>query len=137
MGKRKHGGLGGLSGFAAKVFGKGTALENDHGTNATASASEPANATCTTSESASMNHVEVTEVQSARVGSKRRKLDGSRDESLEEPRERWVQKYDATGLVPHYRDVSEVPEHLQKYFNQRTKYLTLYSSPPGCLLDEE
>ncbi|KAJ7626365.1 RNA cap guanine-N2 methyltransferase-domain-containing protein [Mycena polygramma] len=47
----------------------------------------------------------------------------------------WVQKYDASGLVPHYTHVSEVPEHLHKYFNQRTRFLSLYSS--GCLLDEE
>ncbi|KAJ7173728.1 Tgs1 protein [Mycena filopes] len=49
----------------------------------------------------------------------------------------WVKNYDATGLVPHYKHASEVPEHLQKYFAQRTRFLSLYSSPPGCLLDEE
>ncbi|KAJ7355653.1 S-adenosyl-L-methionine-dependent methyltransferase [Mycena albidolilacea] len=49
----------------------------------------------------------------------------------------WIQNYDATGLVPHYTHASEVPEHLQKYFAQRTRFLSLYSSPPGCLLDEE
>ncbi|KAJ6561231.1 Tgs1 protein [Mycena vulgaris] len=49
----------------------------------------------------------------------------------------WVQKYDATGLVPHYKHASEVPDHLQKYFAQRTRFLSLYSFPPGCLLDEE
>lgn len=26
----------------------------------------------------------------------------------------WVEKYDATGLVPHYTNASEVPEHLKK-----------------------
>ncbi|KAJ7695037.1 Tgs1 protein [Mycena rosella] len=50
---------------------------------------------------------------------------------------KWVAKYDATGLVPHFSQPSEVPEHLQKYFAQRTRFLSLYSSPPGCLLDEE
>ncbi|KAJ7113671.1 Tgs1 protein [Mycena crocata] len=49
----------------------------------------------------------------------------------------WVEKYDATGLVPHYSHRAEVPEHLQKYFAQRTRFLSLYSSHPGCLLDEE
>ncbi|KAJ7460665.1 Tgs1 protein [Mycena latifolia] len=49
----------------------------------------------------------------------------------------WVEKYDATGLVPHYTHASEVPDHLKKYFAQRTRFLSLYSSPPGCLLDEE
>ncbi|KAJ7493395.1 Tgs1 protein [Mycena galericulata] len=48
---------------------------------------------------------------------------------------RWIEKHDATGLVPHYSQRSEVPEHLQKYFAQRTRFLSLYSS--GCLLDEE
>ncbi|KAF9231298.1 RNA cap guanine-N2 methyltransferase-domain-containing protein [Melanogaster broomeanus] len=43
--------------------------------------------------------------------------------------------FDATGLVPHYKNASEVPEHLQKYFSQRKRYFTLYDE--GCLLDEE
>ncbi|KAI0343309.1 S-adenosyl-L-methionine-dependent methyltransferase [Trametopsis cervina] len=45
------------------------------------------------------------------------------------------EEYDATGLVPYYTDASEVPEHLRKYFFQRERYFSLYSS--GCLLDEE
>ncbi|KAJ7230700.1 S-adenosyl-L-methionine-dependent methyltransferase [Mycena pura] len=53
------------------------------------------------------------------------------------PTSSWVEKYDATGLVPHYQHASEVPEHLQKYFAQRTRFLSLYSTSPGCLLDEE
>ncbi|KAJ7281968.1 S-adenosyl-L-methionine-dependent methyltransferase [Mycena rebaudengoi] len=50
---------------------------------------------------------------------------------------KWVDKYDATGMVPHYTHASQVPENLQKYFAQRTRFLSLYSSPPGCLLDAE
>ena len=72
---------------------------------------------------------------------------------------RWVDKYDATGLVPHYTHQSQVPTHLQKCtsrrcstiflplhlssfplvidFSQRRRYFSLYSVPPGCLLDEE
>ncbi|KAI0741312.1 S-adenosyl-L-methionine-dependent methyltransferase [Daedaleopsis nitida] len=46
-----------------------------------------------------------------------------------------LEKYDATGLVPFYTDAEEVPEHLQKYFSQRERFFSLYSS--GCLLDEE
>ncbi|KAH9851890.1 S-adenosyl-L-methionine-dependent methyltransferase [Lenzites betulinus] len=46
-----------------------------------------------------------------------------------------LEKYDATGLVPFYTDASQVPEQLQKYFSQRERYFSLYSS--GCLLDEE
>ncbi|KAF8184400.1 Tgs1 protein [Pholiota molesta] len=50
---------------------------------------------------------------------------------------KWIQKYDATGLVPHYSHISEVPEHLHKYFSQRERFFSLYSTPPGCLFDEE
>ncbi|KAI8996463.1 S-adenosyl-L-methionine-dependent methyltransferase [Trametes punicea] len=46
-----------------------------------------------------------------------------------------LEKYDATGLVPFYTEASQVPEHLQKYFSQRERYFSMYSS--GCLLDEE
>ncbi|EAU90675.1 Tgs1 protein [Coprinopsis cinerea okayama7 len=46
-------------------------------------------------------------------------------------------QYFATGLVPHYEYESQVPEHLQKYFSQRYRMFSLYSEPPGCLLDEE
>ncbi|KAH9893156.1 S-adenosyl-L-methionine-dependent methyltransferase [Cubamyces lactineus] len=46
-----------------------------------------------------------------------------------------LEKYDATGLVPFYTEAHEVPEHLQKYFSQRERYFSMYSS--GCLLDEE
>ncbi|PPQ74335.1 hypothetical protein CVT24_000689 [Panaeolus cyanescens] len=49
----------------------------------------------------------------------------------------WVKSYDATGLVTQYTQASDVPDHLQKYFSQRHRYFSLYSTPPGCLLDEE
>ncbi|KAJ6485836.1 Tgs1 protein [Mycena sanguinolenta] len=58
-------------------------------------------------------------------------------ESSDSSSSQWIKNYDATGMVPHYTHRSEVPEHLQKYFAQRTRFLSLYSSPPGCLLDEE
>ncbi|KAH9926931.1 RNA cap guanine-N2 methyltransferase-domain-containing protein [Fomitopsis serialis] len=45
------------------------------------------------------------------------------------------EQYDARGLVPFYQHPSQVPAHLQKYFSQRERYFSLYSS--GCLLDEE
>ncbi|KZT10193.1 S-adenosyl-L-methionine-dependent methyltransferase [Laetiporus sulphureus 93-53] len=45
------------------------------------------------------------------------------------------EEVDATGLAPFYVDALEVPDHLQKYFSQRERYFSLYSS--GCLLDEE
>ncbi|TFK17803.1 S-adenosyl-L-methionine-dependent methyltransferase [Coprinopsis marcescibilis] len=45
--------------------------------------------------------------------------------------------YDATTLVSHVEDQYELPEKLQKYFSQRYRLFSLYSEPPGCLLDEE
>ncbi|KAJ7132163.1 S-adenosyl-L-methionine-dependent methyltransferase [Mycena epipterygia] len=68
---------------------------------------------------------------------KKRKTSESGVAAVEFSDSQWVEKYDATGMVPHYKHASEVPEHLQKYFAQRTRFLSLYSSPPGCLLDEE
>ncbi|VDC02842.1 unnamed protein product [Peniophora sp. CBMAI 1063] len=37
--------------------------------------------------------------------------------------------------VPRYTEESEVPEHLRKYFGQRTRLFSRYDE--GCLLDEE
>ncbi|KAF5316713.1 hypothetical protein D9619_006753 [Psilocybe cf. subviscida] len=69
--------------------------------------------------------------------SKRRKAnDGSSlREADTDPKS--VKRYDASGLVPHYTHISEVPEHLHKYFAQRERFFSLYSTAPGCLLDEE
>lgn len=33
----------------------------------------------------------------------------------------WVERYDSTGLVPHYTHASQVPEHLQKCALVRTR----------------
>lgn len=44
-------------------------------------------------------------------------------------------KFDATGLVPFYTDISQVPTRLQKYYWQRERLFSRYSE--GCLLDEE
>ncbi|KAF9066446.1 RNA cap guanine-N2 methyltransferase-domain-containing protein [Rhodocollybia butyracea] len=50
-------------------------------------------------------------------------------------------KYDMSGSVPSFTSIEDVPSHLRKCkFNdyaQRTRFFSLYSSPPGCLLDEE
>ncbi|KDQ18010.1 hypothetical protein BOTBODRAFT_127969 [Botryobasidium botryosum FD-172 SS1] len=46
-----------------------------------------------------------------------------------------LEHHNATGLVPHYTQKSQVPPHLQKYFAQRKRYFSMYSE--GCLLDEE
>ena len=37
---------------------------------------------------------------------------------------KWVEKYDATGLVPHYTHHSQVPTHLQKCMSHCTISLT-------------
>ncbi|EPQ56095.1 S-adenosyl-L-methionine-dependent methyltransferase [Gloeophyllum trabeum ATCC 11539] len=42
-------------------------------------------------------------------------------------------RYDATGLVPFYREEEEVPAELRKYFSQRLRLFSLY--PRGALLD--
>ncbi|KAF8075334.1 RNA cap guanine-N2 methyltransferase-domain-containing protein [Lyophyllum atratum] len=68
---------------------------------------------------------------------KRQKITTTTREGAEEWIEKWVAKYDATGLVPHYTHAAEVPEQLKKYFSQRKRYFSLYSTTPGCLLDEE
>ncbi|KAG5644254.1 hypothetical protein DXG03_008792 [Asterophora parasitica] len=65
---------------------------------------------------------------------KRQKVD---EDDADVPVGKLVKKYDATGIVPYYTHASQVPEHLQKYFSQRNRYFSLYSTPPGCLLDEE
>ncbi|KAF9485512.1 S-adenosyl-L-methionine-dependent methyltransferase [Pholiota conissans] len=83
---------------------------------------------------------EFTEEEEKNRAAKRRKgNDGVvlTEESEYGERVNWVKKYDATGLVPYYTHISEVPEHLHKYFHQRKRFFSLYSTPPGCLFDEE
>ncbi|KAJ4482436.1 S-adenosyl-L-methionine-dependent methyltransferase [Lentinula aciculospora] len=48
-----------------------------------------------------------------------------------------VQKYDMSGSVPVFTSMQEVPDNLKKYYAQRERFFSLYSTPPGCLLDEE
>ncbi|KAG5338026.1 Trimethylguanosine synthase [Termitomyces sp. J132] len=70
--------------------------------------------------------------------SKRQKTetDGESEDTRKQSSQ-WVEKYDASGLVPHYTHASEVPEDLQKYFAQRERYFSRYYKHPGCLLDRE
>ncbi|KAJ8455023.1 hypothetical protein ONZ45_g6177 [Pleurotus djamor] len=49
----------------------------------------------------------------------------------------WIQKYDASHLVPYATEASQIPEELRKYFFQRKRYFSKYNFPPGCLLDTE
>ena len=147
MGKRKRGGLTGLSGFVSKAFSKDATAE-------VTDIQDTRHVHCP-APSAATSHGTSTTIIGGNVStsssSKKRKDDGNESGA---PKRRWVKKYDAMGLVPHYKDVSEVPEHLQKCeqthlclssmlsmpsrdFHQRARYLSLYSTPPGCLLDEE
>ncbi|KIL54717.1 hypothetical protein M378DRAFT_92026 [Amanita muscaria Koide BX008] len=133
--KRKHGGFTGLSGFISKAFENPVIQAFDGGDfTKTAKAAGDAEAV-KPAAIVSENTTTITTVHNVRsptpLSKKKRKL-------VETHRnERWVEKYDATSLVPHYGDLTQVPGHLQKYFNQRTSYFSLYSTPPGCLLDEE
>ncbi|KDR80976.1 hypothetical protein GALMADRAFT_264915 [Galerina marginata CBS 339.88] len=122
MGKAKR--KGGLSGVSRFV------LESMKSTSAN---SEAAN----TSPKEPMIHEKAAEPDGDRPAKRRKRNDGSA--AVEEPgfEVKWISKYDATGLVPHYTNASQVPEHLQKYFSQRRRFFSLYSTPPGCLLDEE
>ncbi|KAF8991047.1 RNA cap guanine-N2 methyltransferase-domain-containing protein [Cyathus striatus] len=128
MGKRKGGGgLTGLSRFVLESF----------------KASEPSssNPTPEPSHTKAPEGIQAAVSRASEDGNphKKRKTDESAAAvSAQQPwAYRWNEKYDATGLVPHYSDPSEVPEHLQKYFSQRTRFFSLYSELPGCLLDEE
>ncbi|KAI9571991.1 Tgs1 protein [Boletus coccyginus] len=106
MGKRTKN-LSGLSRFAKQAFQQSPAP--DPSSKVAESSSRP-------------------EYHAVTVTAKSPEVESSRSSS------RW-HAYDATGLVPHYKTASEVPEHLQKYFFQRKRYFTLYDE--GCLLDEE
>lgn len=60
------------------------------------------------------------------------------EDAVVEYPEGWIAKYDASSLgVVHYSEAAQVPDELRKYFSQRYRLLSLYSSPPGCLLDRE
>ncbi|KAF9458898.1 RNA cap guanine-N2 methyltransferase-domain-containing protein [Collybia nuda] len=124
MGKRK-GGLTGLSRFVLEAF------KND-------SASQP---TSDPNQPKASEPLDKPENRDENRPTKRRKTqkDGNEKTDMDDEAwsSQWVEKYDATGLVPHYTNASEVPDHLKKYFSQRNRYFSLYSTPPGCLLDEE
>ncbi|KAJ3907964.1 Tgs1 protein [Lentinula edodes] len=68
---------------------------------------------------------------------KKRKSDGESIEDLETSRTKLVQKYDMSGSIPVFKTMQEVPDNLKKYYAQRERFFSLYSTPPGCLLDEE
>jgi len=94
MGKAKR--KGGLSGVSRFVF---ESMKSD------SSNPETANSDLSTKHYDAERTVD-------RPAKRRKGNDGS--SVLEETQVKWVEKYDATGLVPHYAHASQVPEHLQK-----------------------
>lgn len=93
-GKRK-GGLTGVSKFVFESMKSDSADGNSH-------------------DVASLKETTVEETRDYPV-KKKKKNDGSAFvEETALPETRWVDKYYATGLVPHYTHASQVPEHLQK-----------------------
>ena len=96
MGKSKR--KGGLSGVSRFVF---ESMRSDP--------SNPKTATSSSNQNAN------TEPPVDRPAKRRKGNDGA--SVLEEKQAievKWIEKYDSTGLVPHYTHASQVPEHLKK-----------------------
>ncbi|TFK34071.1 RNA cap guanine-N2 methyltransferase-domain-containing protein [Crucibulum laeve] len=142
MGKRKGGGLTGIARFVFDTLkSETTAMPPIPASVSVGTRSEEHSVPVTTTPSVTRTlegHMKRNEAKLPPT-KKRRTNDGSAVTAAQEEtwEPQWIDKYDATGLVPYYKNPSEVPEHLQKYFSQRTRYFSLYDSPPGCLLDEE
>ncbi|KAF5376839.1 hypothetical protein D9757_008885 [Collybiopsis confluens] len=68
---------------------------------------------------------------------KRQKTRGEGVKQREAGTGAWIEKYDMTGSVQNYATIQDVPDHLKKYYAQRERLFSLFSSPPGCLLDAE
>ncbi|THU90998.1 hypothetical protein K435DRAFT_759739 [Dendrothele bispora CBS 962.96] len=75
---------------------------------------------------------------------KKKRRTQEEDEGWEGEGTEWVERYDMSAQVRHLErlegldgPLTEGKEGLRKYFAQRYKLFSLYSSPPGCLFDEE
>ncbi|KAI0923699.1 hypothetical protein AcV5_009174 [Taiwanofungus camphoratus] len=129
---RKHSNISGLSRFVQEAFNSEATLSAP-----AASLESPVVETSVTiMHATSGNYVAGTTRRASELP------DGTTQSEIRPSKKRKVgllgpgqEKYDATGLVPFYTQASQVPTHLQKYFSQRERYFSLYSS--GCLLDEE
>lgn len=106
MGKR-HGGLAGLSRFVLEAF-KNTSTEE--------SSPSFSNDLKTLDDSSGVKSLELAQGVDDRPAKKRKTNEGSAVgiNARESLGAQWIDKYEATGLVPHYKHASEVPEHLQK-----------------------
>jgi hypothetical protein len=109
MGKRKGGGLTGLSRFVLESF------KNDP-----APQSTPPERVAQDPHHPSTGVIPLPEQGLDNRPSKRQKTKDSEvvpesgQETPDDEAGHWVQKYDVTGLVPRYTDASQVPDHLQK-----------------------
>ena len=103
MGKRKGGGLTGLSRFVLESL-------KDRPT------SQPISPEPEGSQHPGAGILHRSELSVENRPAKRRKTKGSirHPQTRSEEAGPWIEKYDATGLVPHYAKSSEVPDHLQK-----------------------
>jgi len=103
MGKRKGGGLTGLSRFVLESF------KNDP-----ASQPLPPESTVQDLQYPTVETLHASKQDPGNHPPKRRKTKSSNAEPEFERTEGWIKKYDATGLVPHYTNISQVPDHLRK-----------------------
>ncbi|KZT69236.1 S-adenosyl-L-methionine-dependent methyltransferase [Daedalea quercina L-15889] len=139
MGK-KNANLSGLARFVTEAFATGSSISNTSSTPST-----PLPRKNGTSYEATSNGALLSAPGEPSSGARRRisqVVDHGIDTASRPAKKRKVgllgsekEQYDATGLVPFYQHTSQVPSHLQKYFSQRERYFSRYSS--GCLLDEE
>ncbi|CCM00594.1 uncharacterized protein FIBRA_02630 [Fibroporia radiculosa] len=123
---RKHSAISGLSRFVSEVFE--TSESQKPGQSAALATSDSGVSSATTSNlERRASEWEEGEPQGLEARPTKKRKTGLLGSGLE--------KYDATGLVPFYTHPSQIPSHLQKYYSQRERYFSRYSS--GCLLDEE
>jgi trimethylguanosine synthase len=106
MGKRKGGGLTGLSRFLLESF------KNDP-----TSQSVPPEPVVHDSQHPDAGILHGSEQNEENRLTKRRKtkdLSSATDPQTQVEVGQWIKKYEATGLVPHYTEASQVPDHLRK-----------------------
>lgn len=107
MGKRKAGGFTGLSRFLLESF------KNDP-----TSQPIPPEPVVQDSQHPGAGILHGSEQNEENRPSKRcktRDLSSTTDPQMQDGEAgQWIKKYEATGLVPHYTEASQVPDHLQK-----------------------
>ena len=127
MGKNKRGGLRGLSSYVLESFKSEPPTLPTTNPDSESNPVQAVNGT-NVQEPGNPAQEEVVEVES-RPTKKRKANDGSEIVVQEQPiisiqDGKWIKAYDATGLVPHYSNAADVPEHLQKCMFSIRLYLT-------------